>query len=168
MTASFKKIGFDNAVAVDKYKPAHPLASVVQMDLTKHEDQQVIFDWVKQPSTREVLLAPPCGTSSAARNIPLNEPNAPVPLRSLDEPDSIAGLTGSNLERVSAAIFLYQFVADTMDVCASLSTPCMVENPRSSLFWFTTPWVECRSALRYFFKTIRRVAMVRRGRSLLV
>ena len=75
----------------------------------------------------------------------------PKPLRSIDKPDGLAGLPEVDFERVSAANILF-FVADVMDECTRLGKLCMVENPRNSLFWFASPWIECRSAPLLFFQ----------------
>ena len=58
-----------------------PLASImlltrmkgpaVKMDLTKPSAQKMILDEIKSGRVSGVMLAPPCGTSSRARNIPL-------------------------------------------------------------------------------------------------
>ena len=69
VTASFKRSGFSNSVAVDKTKAAGALTSIVPLDLTKDEDQQAVFSWLRHPAVRGIFLAPPCGTASAARSI---------------------------------------------------------------------------------------------------
>lgn len=51
-------------------------------------------------------------------------------------------LEGDDWERVAAANILYDFTSRVMDLCASLGKPCVVENPRNSLFWAVTPWVD--------------------------
>ncbi len=66
-------------------------------------------------------MAPPCGTCSLARSIPIpGDADAPRPLRSLLEPDGFSSLSGQDLIRVSQANVLYQFVADTVELCAKL------------------------------------------------
>ena len=42
--------------------------------------------------------------------------------------------------------------AEVMDLCTSLGKPCMVENPRNSLFSFTTAWVERESSGSHFIE----------------
>ena len=138
---------------MDKVRPKQPLASIIPLDLTKDEDKELVFGWIKQPSVRGVFLAPPCGTASAARNIELEDvPNAPKPLRSFEHPDGIPGISGDNLQRVSFANILYEFTANVMDLCTSLNKPCMVENPRNSLFWFTSMWSECHSSQQHYIQ----------------
>ena len=151
VTASFKRSGFSNSVAVDKTKAAGALTSIVPLDLTKDEDQQAVFSWLRHPAVRGVFLAPPCGTASAARSIDIPGERPPQPLRSLDEPDGISGLSGTDLTRVSAANILYAFCAEVLELCCELDKLFMLENPRNSLFWMTTAWREsiCADSLFY-------------------
>lgn len=121
--------------------PKAPKSVVTKLDLTLESHQNLVLQWIADPKVKAVLLAPPCGTSSAARNIQLDdEDNLPMPLRSWDEPDGILGLEGSDFMRVAAANILYDFIARVYDLCCALNKPCIVENPRSSLFWCVTPW----------------------------
>ena len=105
------------------------------LDLTKHEDQQAVFRWLRHPAVRGVFLAPPCGTASAARHIDIPGENPPKPLRSMEEPDGISGLTGVDLVRVSAANILYAFCAEVLELCCSLGKLFMPENPKNSFFF---------------------------------
>ena len=143
LTASFKRHGFTSAVAIDKIKSKYPHASVIQMDFTLVENQSLIFDWMKNHRIVAIFMAPPCGTCSLARNIPIpDDPSPPKPLRSLLEPDGLSTLSGRDRIRVSQANILYHFCKEVMDLACRLNIACMVENPRSSLFWFTTPWCD--------------------------
>ena len=154
VTASFKRIGFQNAVAVDKFRPQKPLASVLVLDLTNSEQQDIVLSWIRNPATQAVFLAPPCGTASAARNIILNdEPGLPQPLRSDTAPDGLPDLSGTDFERVGAANILYQFVCDVFRECQIYNVACAVENPLNSLFWSTTPWCDLHSSTTVFYQT---------------
>ena len=89
-----------------------------------------------------VMLAPPCGTSSKARNIPLRnskgrKKTGPPPLRSEAYPEGLPGLTGVNRTRVKQANKLYKFCQQVMDLCVNLEILCIVENPQSRLMWKT-------------------------------
>ena len=143
VTACFKRHGFANAIAVDKTKQTGVLASVISLDLTSLSDQQLVLQWLEHPAVKAVFLAPPCGTASAARNIELPGNWAPRPFRTLEEPDGIQNLTGVELLRVSSANALYAFTVEVVEKCCRLHILCCVENPRNSLFWFVTVWVEC-------------------------
>ena len=132
VTACFKRHGFTNSVAVDKLKPAGALTSIIPLDLTRDEDQNAVFQWLQHPAVKGVFLAPPCGTASAARNIDIPGENPPQPLRSLEEPDGISGLSGVDMKRVATANILYAFRADVLDLCCQLGKLFMLENPRNS------------------------------------
>ena len=62
LTAAFKRIGFNSAVAVDKISPKFSHASVVTLDLSKTEHQLLVLDWIRHDRTVAVFMAPPCGT----------------------------------------------------------------------------------------------------------
>ena len=152
VTASFKRHGFSNAIAVDKMKQAGMLAGVISLDLTSLADQLLILQWLEHPCVHAVFLAPPCGTASAARFIELPNEKAPRPLRTPEEPDGVADLEGVELERVSAANILYAFTVEVLEKCCQLKILCMIEIPRNSLFWFVTVWIECSVLDELFYQ----------------
>ena len=141
VSGAMKRKGTENVVPIDRYVPKAPKASVTKLDLTKRDHQLLVLDWIRQPDTIGVMLAPPCGTASLAREIPLEgEDNAPCPLRSEDEPDGLPTLEGLDLIRVEAANILYAFCQEVWDLCCSLNKLCLIENPSRSLFWQTSFW----------------------------
>lgn len=151
VTACFKRHGFINSVAVDKTKAAGALTSIISLDLTRDEDQRAVLNWIRHPAVKGVFLAPPCGTASAARSMDLPGGNPPKPLRSLEEPDGISGLSGIDSKRVGAANILYAFCADVLELCCALGKLFMLENPRKSFFWLTTAWIESHCASQLYF-----------------
>ena len=152
VTACFKRHGFTNSIAVGKVRSQGSLVSIVQLDLTSYEQQQTVLHWIKHPGVKGVFLAPPCGTASAARQIKLPKEHAPKPLRTLEEPDGISSLKGTDLARVSAANILYSFATEVLELCVELEKLCILENPRDSLFWITTVWTESEAAHNLFFQ----------------
>ena len=147
LTAAFKRLGFSSAVAVDKTNPKFSHASVIVLDLTKSEHQSLVLDWIRHDRTIAVFMAPPCGTCSAARSIPIaDDPFAPRPLRSTSMPDGLGDLSKFEMLRVSQANILHNFCQEVFDLCTQLNKPCMVENPLNSLFWLTAPWRELQSS----------------------
>ena len=143
LTASFKRHGFTSAIALDKLKSKFPHASIIQIDLTDPDSQQLILGWMRTRRVVAIFMAPPCGTCSLARNIPIpDDPSPPKPLRSLLEPDGLSTLSGHDRLRVSQANILYDFCREAMDLACFLQIACMVENPKNSLSWFTTPWCD--------------------------
>lgn len=88
-------------------------------------------------------MAPPCGTASAARIIQFSDDtDLPQPLRSKECHDGLPDLSGIDFLRVAQSNILYDFSATVYDLCCELDKLCICENPRDSLYWDTTPWVE--------------------------
>ncbi len=153
VTAAFKRRGWHSCVAVDKTILKHTNAHVIHLDLTRRDHQALVHSWLEKPEVQGVFMAPPCGTCSLARSIPIpGEDNAPQPLRSLFEPDGFPFLTGQDADRVSQANVLYQFVADTVELCCKLNKLCMLENPANSLFWHVSPIAESEAVQSLFFQ----------------
>ena len=130
-------LGVDHVI--DKRRMKGP---AVKLDLTLPSSQRMIFDEIKSGRVKGVMLAPPCGTSSKARNIPIRGAKGklrrgPPPLRSEHYPQGLPGLRGLNRTRVRQANKLYRFCGDLMKMCAECNVLCIVENPQSSLFWLT-------------------------------
>ena len=141
-------------MAVDKINPKFSHASVIALDLTKSEHQTLVLDWIKHERTVAVFMAPPCGTCSLAREIPIEgDPYAPRPVRSTLEPDGLMNLSEVERLRVSQANILYYFCQQVFDLCTHLNKPCMVENPLNSLFWLTTPWRELETSSELVYQS---------------
>ena len=98
-----------------------------------------------------VWIAPPCGTASQARSIPLPSGKGPVPLRSEAHPCGLPNISGIDKERVQAANDLYAFAARVFEFCAANQKVCVIENPTGSLMWLT-PWMKHVSNLGIFHK----------------
>ena len=142
LSASCKRLGLD-VVSVDKSKPKAPKALVTKLDLTLISNQLLVLSWIRNPKVKAVFLAPPCGTASAARNIQRDDdPSLPKPLRSKEFPDGLPDLQGFDFMRVEQSNILYDFAATVFDLCCALGKLCMCENPRDSLYWETTPWLD--------------------------
>ena len=141
VTATFRKLGLNNCIAIDKIRHKGALSAVVKLDLTDRQNQLLVLQWIQHDAIAGIFWAPPCGTASAAREIPIpDDPDAPQPLRSLSEPDGFSYLEGIDLTRVLQANSLYNFCSETVDLCYDLNKLAMVENPSNSLFWQTSFW----------------------------
>ena len=130
-------LGVDHVI--DKRRMKGP---AVKLDLTLPSSQKLVFDEIKSGRVKGVMLAPPCGTSSKARNIPIKGHKGklrrgPPPLRSEHYPQGLPGLRGLNRTRVRQANKLYKFCSQLMKLCVEYNVLCIVENPQSSLFWLT-------------------------------
>lgn len=137
----FEALGIDHVI--DKRRMKGP---AVKLDLTLPSSQNLVFEEIKHGRVDGVMLAPPCGTSSKARNIPLKtsegkRKKGPPPLRSEAYPEGLPGLVGVNRTRVRQANKLYKFTQKVMEFCAGMGIPCIVENPQSSLMW-KTKWLK--------------------------
>ena len=145
VTAAFRKVGLNNCIAIDKIRHKGALAAVVKLDLTDKQHQLLVLRWIRHDAIAGIFWAPPCGTASAARSIPIpDDPEAPQPLRSEFEPDGFSYLEGTDLARVLQANSLYEFCSVTVDECFDLDKLAMVENPSNSLFWCTSFWRKTR------------------------
>ena len=87
-----------------------------------------------------VVLAPPCGTASRARDIPAysNGKRIANPLRSGQHPDGLPLLRGHDLARVTSANSLYAFTAAVAGMCSQHGIPWLIENPARSYMWDTS------------------------------
>ena len=142
----------------------HPLASTTKdkrmrvgyLWQTSHQKRASNFgwSWIRSPSCMGVFCAPPCGTCSKARGIPITLPNGakiagPQPLRSECQPDGVDCMSYLNRRRVWSANTLYKFISDVCLFCLDLGMIVVVESPRSSLYWRTTLFAPLRRKLRF-------------------
>ncbi|CAE7519874.1 unnamed protein product [Symbiodinium sp. CCMP2592] len=137
LSAAVRKLGFQ-VLGVD-HKPTakHANAPFISLDLRDPEQQERL--WVELRRADAVWLAPPCGTSSSARSIPLgNSKHGPKPLRSKEFPDGLPTLADVDRDRVNSANLLYDFTAKVFRFCKSNGILCIVENPVGSLMWRTS------------------------------
>ena len=98
--------------AIDSVSKRQSGVSIHVLDLTKENDISILLDVACHGAIVSAHFAPPCGTSSKARERPLPPELEHVvsnPLRSSDEPLGISGLTGLDSIRVAAANKLYAF-----------------------------------------------------------
>ena len=117
------------------------------LDLTKDEDLTFLLDFLQAELNVLVYihLAPPCGTASAARGIPVPgcpEDMQPKPLRTKEFPDGLPGLSGLNQLKVEKANALYRATFKIVQFCIIHNILVSIENPLNSLFWHTKPMVE--------------------------
>ena len=143
LSTAFVKRGFQ-ALAID-HAQSHKFRTLI-FDLTLQADQLLLLEILRTQRPFLVWLAPPCGTASRARNIPVkNKHGKPFaePLRSDLFPDGIPSLENIDLDRVLAANTLYEFCENICSLCDSLHIKWIVENPFDSFFWYTS-WISQR------------------------
>ena len=155
VTAALNHLGLQHSFGVDHIRKT--AAPVKEVDLTSIEGAALLHAWVQSPYLAGIHAAPPCGTCSRAREIPVWGPGGqnvgPPPLRSSDHPEGIPGLRGTNQERVSQANVLYENLTDCIRWvrCHKPQVMIVVENPANSWFWHTRFWrsVEHHFVLHY-------------------
>ncbi|CAE7838062.1 URC1 [Symbiodinium sp. CCMP2592] len=135
MSKAFARLGLQ-VLAVDSVKPSG--VAGLSLDLAQPPSQKLVLDLLRSKRIFAVHLAPPCGTSSAARNIYAGA-GSPQPLRSPLHPDGLPTLGFLQRQRVRAANRLYQFTALVIRACIEADICWSLENPQSSLFWLCTP-----------------------------
>ena len=99
VTAELKKLGMASAFGTDHVRHKNVSAQVVIADLTADVGINLLMQWLADENVIGVFIAPPCGSASRARSIPLKrkstgDPPAPKPLRSNRHPK---GCRTSNL-----------------------------------------------------------------------
>ena len=144
VSAQFKIAG-GKSMGIDHHVKRHKLkAAAVQMDLKQPWVQEMLFNEVASGRVDAIHMAPPCGTSSAARNIPikrkLRQKGAPQPrpLRSHKFPDGLPNLKGLNHAKVQSANQLYDFCARLCKACEEHGVLFVVENTENSMMWSTS------------------------------
>ena len=92
VTAELRKIGMVSAFGADHLRQA--AAQVVIADLTRDVGVNLLMQWFADGHVVGVFIAPPCGSASRARSIPLKRkaPGDPRPLRSDRHPNGLPNL----------------------------------------------------------------------------
>ena len=124
--------------AIDHVAKRRTGVSIHVLDLTKSSDVDILLDMALRANIASAHFAPPCGTSSKARERPLPDNMQGVraePLRSSSQPLGISGLQGVDASRVAAANRLYAVTLCIMVILVIRNSAVSVENPRNSYFW---------------------------------
>ena len=119
------------------------MAPVAVTDLTTDAGVSLLMQWLSNENVIGIFLAPPCGSASRARSIPLKrkhlgDPPAPKPLRSNEHPNGLPGLSFIGRLKISKANKLYFLTAKLIEWAVEHGCFFVVENPQFSLFWQTT------------------------------
>ncbi|CAE7304283.1 unnamed protein product [Symbiodinium sp. CCMP2592] len=164
LSAAFIRLGGD-ALGVDRVVRSRTVrAPAVKLDLTRADHQALIKQEVQRADV--VWLAPPCGTGSRARDIPLpthlpaDASLSAKPLRSAAHPEGLPDLAGTDARRVRSANQLYAFSSEILELCVHLGKVCVVENPRPLVCYPHSDgqhahksWGVARKAGRWNFQT---------------
>eukprot|EP00435_Cladocopium_sp_Y103_P022781 s1069_g5.t1 len=119
---------------------------ICSFDLTNEDDLHALLNFLDEAADciLAVWIAPPCGTSSRAREKKLPQLEAlgmkvPGPLRSLQQPGQLDGLSGVDKIKVEKANMLYDAVYTLATKACELCIFTAIENPSNSHYWGTTP-----------------------------
>ena len=121
---------------------------ILVIDLNSDAQVKILDELLQQQKLLYVHFAPPCGTASMARTIKLGLSNEPPPLRSLQHPMGLPGLSHKQQNRVNLANRLYDLTKKFIKQLHSRGVAWSVENPASSLMWVTTPFTELMAELQ--------------------
>ena len=95
--------------------------------------RQVVQGWVTSGAIATVWIATPCSSWSRARHGPRG--SAWGPLRDADHLEGLADLADVDKAKVIVGNKLRDFTCSVVRWCAQRGTPCVVENPISSMLW---------------------------------
>ena len=153
VTASLKQYGLVSSFGVDHIRAKQAAAQVVIADLCDPQGIALLHQWLAHEYVVGIFLAPPCGSASRARQIPLRGRKGgqygPRPLRDDDHPNGLPNLTMQEKQRVSRANKLYHLTAVLADWAIAEGCFFCVENPQYSLFWATTFWTSVAGKFAY-------------------
>ena len=146
-SASLAARGF-KCIAVDytrnRFRSRH---AVTMLNLESEEAVAIVCEAIDQGNVTALLLAPPCGTASRAREIPLSPQQLwqlggkePRQLRSETEPWGLSSLTGLDLIKVQAANRVYVNGGAIVLHAIKRGVKPTVENPKGSYLWLLWPY----------------------------
>ena len=134
-SAGFESLGLDGPR--NRFKPLH---QTLTLDLASEQGQELLWEVLSHPRLCYVHMAPPCGTASLAREVPLPEylkqqgVVEPRPLTSKTKPWGLDDLEGVDLIKVEAANTLYKLTAEVANRCLDRGLLFSIEKPRGSTY----------------------------------
>ena len=123
---------------IDHTRTRSPRVKLVLLDITKPSQVQVLFHMITTLNVAYFHAAPPCGTSSKAREKPLPScmsRERARPLRSATQPLGLVNLTQAEKAKVTAANYLYAVTVVCMCLLELRGAIVSCENPTSSYMW---------------------------------
>ena len=132
VTACSKQLGLKGCFGVDKLRLKNAMSSVIIAELTTPEGERLLMSWLQNANVVGVFLAPPCGSASRARQIPLKKRKfgGNRLLHSGQISFQTPNLTPSELGRVSLANQLYHLTAKVVKWAVEVGCIFVVENPQ--------------------------------------
>jgi hypothetical protein len=109
--------------------------AVVKLDLSSPEAVSTLLDPIEQGMIEILTSAPPCGTASRAREIPMEGRYSPKPLRSELYPRGLPDLSPEDQSRVDKANAVYDSIILLVLAMLQQGKSVLIENPLRSLLW---------------------------------
>ena len=136
LSSALKDLGFV-VFPIDHSKNRHkPRCKILVIDLLNPFHLELFWELIDNPNTVFVHWAPPCGTSSRARERPIaGMSNPPAPLRSATHLFGIPDLDPVSKARVEAANSIYKVCVQGMVRCFERGILSSFENPKSAWTW---------------------------------
>ena len=125
----------------------HKGVPILRLNLLRENDLSILSELISKHVVLYAHFGPPCGTSSAARGIPVNGRPGPPKLRSMQHTMGLKSLTGKDKSRVLSANRLYEITVALIFQLHEAGAYWSVENPASSMMWVTTPFVRLQKCL---------------------
>lgn len=154
VTAALKQLGLVSSFGTDHIRSKHAVAPLVLADLSTESGVELLMQWLSNPRVVGIFLAPPCGSASRARSIPLKrrrpgDPAPPKPLRSNQYPNGLPFLCFVDRLKISKANKLYHLTAKLIRWAVETDCIFCVENPQFSFFWQTSFIQEVIALMRF-------------------
>lgn len=95
VSSALRHFGMKSRFRVDHTRPRNSCAPISIIDLTTDRGQQLLMQWMQNPTLIGRFLAPPYGTATRARSIRLKAARfgGPRPLRSDACPNGVSNLS---------------------------------------------------------------------------
>ena len=127
----------------------NPKSPIVILDLLTPEGERLLWHYLNNERVVGIWLAPPCGTSSKARQI---ANGGPLPLRSDLMPDGLSQLSLQDKDRVDKANSLYSITSRLADFAFENGLFFFIENPFTSVYWKTSAFRSIQRLDEMFFQ----------------
>ena len=150
LTATVRKAGLRDAFGVDHIMHQKLRCPAIKLDLCADEGLSLFYKCLDEDHLVWVHFAPPCGTSSRARNMVKPGQYNPPPLRSTNEPDGMKNMPMQFRARVKSANRLYLITSKTVLTLHQRGIFWSVENPHRSFMWDTSYWNKYTKHLQYY------------------
>ena len=133
-----------STLAVDHALNRHtPKSKITVLDLSLPSSWSTLGYILENREVALLFAAPPCGTCSAVREIPLADGSmGPPVLRMHTYPYGVPDLSPHNPFKVEKANALYECLAEFLLPARKRNIPWMVENPTGSLLWILPCFAE--------------------------